>query len=88
MTKTQKNKEILANKGKALGRGKKFPVKITEQARLRFCVWLLVVCHSLLIVQFDMKNFEALSLFGMSGTCERFSGLAKGKELCECQGVY
>ena len=34
MTQSQKNNEIRANKGKALGRGKKFPVQITEQAGL------------------------------------------------------
>ena len=34
MTQSQKNNEIRGNKGKALGRGKKFPVQITEQAGL------------------------------------------------------
>ena len=33
MSKVQQREEILQNKGKARGRGKKFPVKITEQAR-------------------------------------------------------
>lgn len=33
MSKADQRKEILANKGKAVGRGRKFPVQITEQAR-------------------------------------------------------
>ncbi|CAK9072723.1 unnamed protein product [Durusdinium trenchii] len=40
MTKSQQRHEIISNKGRSLGRGKKFPIQLTEQVQVSDSVTL------------------------------------------------